>query len=387
MRGLGALLALLEAAWAQPDVPAPQPDVPAPLAAVDEAWAAGGCALCHEVPGQPRAARQDSCADCHAWIRTVAASPAAREKALAVFPLWERYERNTHSYLAVPSLSAAMARLEPAWIDGYLQDPHDLRPAMPEGMPRFSLSDAQRAALVAAFAQARVPVAASPAPDPARLSEGERLFTARGCVTCHSMGPRPALAPVPLAPDLATTRQRMDPDTTWAWIADPGAVSPQATMPSLGLPPDEVTALRDFVLLADVSAPAQPAGAALPAPVDRPVAWAEVEAEVFGKICVHCHMDPAQNGGRRGPGNAGGFGWQPTGIELQTWEGVVAVADRIPDALLRRRQEAARDVVHPGFAPAEVVRPERPGMPLGLPPLTDEQTALVLAWIAQGTPR
>lgn len=380
MLGAGALLVLLAPAWAQPD---PQPHADG----AGEGWAAGGCALCHEVPGQAPAARQDSCADCHAWIRAVAASPAAREKAMAVFPLWERYERTTQSYLAVPSLAAAMARLDPAWVDGYLQDPHDLRPAMPEGMPRFSLTDAQRAALVAAFAQARAPVAASPAPDPARLPEGARLFTARGCVTCHSMGPRPALAPVPTAPDLAVTRRRMDPDTTWAWIADPGAVSTAATMPSLALPPGEVTALRDYVLLADVSAPPQPEHAALPAPVDRPVTWAEVEAEVFGRICVHCHMDPAQNGGRRGPGNAGGFGWAETGVELQTWEGVVAVADRIPAALLRRRQEAARDVVAPGFAPAEGDRPSRPGMPLGLPPLTDEQTALVLAWIAQGTPR
>ena len=187
--------------------------------------------------------------------------------------------------------------------------------------------------------------------------------------------------------DLAVTRERMHPDMVAAWIRDPRQVSAEASMPGLGLPEAEVLALRDYLLLAAPDAPPAPAWAELPAPVRRPVAWAEVEAEVFGKICAHCHMDPALSQGRRGPGNAGGFGWPETGIVLQTYEGVVAVADRIPDSLRRRRQEAARDCVSPGFAPASVERPERPGMPLGLPPLSDAQTALVLGWIAQGMPR
>lgn len=357
------------------------------LALAGDAWQVGGCAVCHEVPGQAKAARQDSCADCHAWVRDVSARPEARAKAMAVFPLWERYERSVRSYLPVPSLAAAMARLEPEWVDAWLQDPHDLRPGLDEGMPRFSLTEAQRAELVAAFAEAKVEVAPSPAPQEARVAEGERLFVQRGCAACHSLGARHAEVVLPLAPDLAHTRSRMSADMVWAWIADPKAISAAATMPTLPLSAEEVTALRDYVLLADASAPTVVAALSLPAPLDRPVAWAEVEERVFGRICVHCHMDPAQNQGRAGPGNAGGFGWAATGIELQTWEGVAAVADRIPDALLRRRHEAARDVVAVGFAPAEVQRPERPGMPLGLPPLSDEDTALVLAWIAQGMPR
>ncbi len=347
----------------------------------------GGCGLCHEVPGQARAPRQDSCADCHAWIRDVAARPEARARAMAVFPLWERYEHTVSSYMPVPSLEAAMARLEPAWVDGWLQDPHDLRPGLAEGMPRFSLSEAQRAELVAAFSAAQVEVAASPAPEASRLAQGERLFVERGCAACHSLGARHAETVAPQAPDLAHTRARMSADAVWAWIADPKAVSAAATMPSLGLPPEEVTALRDYVLLADASAPPAATSVALPPPVDRPVAWAEVEERVFGRICVHCHMDPAQNQGRAGPGNAGGFGWAATGVQLQTWEGVAAASDRIPASLLRRRQEAARDLVPAGHAPALLSRPERPGMPLGLPPISDEDTALVLGWIAQGMPR
>lgn len=347
---------------------------------------AGDCALCHEVPGVPPPDRTTSCSGCHAWIRAVATDPTRRARALEAFPLWERYERVTHSFVVVPSLTAAMARLDPEWVAAWLADPHDLRPSLPETMPRFDLDAGEREAIGRAFADARAAVPASPPPDVARLAAGEALFVARGCAGCHTFGARHTEARVPLAPDLAHARHRLDADMAAAWIADPGAVSPAATMPSLGLPVEEVLALRDYVLLAE------PGGAA-PAPRDAPVAatvepvtWAQVEERVFGRICVHCHMDPAQNDGRAGPGNAGGFGFPPTGLALQTRDQVAAAADRIPDALLRRRHEAARDVVAPGERPADLTRPEIPGMPMALPPLSDEDLSLVLGWIAQGMP-
>lgn len=349
-------------------------------------FVAGDCALCHEVPGHEAAPRTASCAGCHVWIKQVQASPAKRERAMAVFPLWERYERSVASYLGVPSLEAAMARLEPAWVGSYLSDPHDLRPSLPETMPRSGLDPDQIAALVASFAGALVSVPATPAPSETRVAQGEALFVAKGCVACHTFGGRHTAALVPLAPDLAHTRDRMSPDRIAAWIADPRAVSAAATMPALGLSADEALALRDYVLLADPAASVATSNVALPAPTTRPVRWAEVEERVFGRICQHCHMNPELNQGRAGPGNAGGFGFAATGIELQTREGVIAAAALIPDALLRRRHEAARDVVQPGQAPASVVRPLRPGMPLGLPPLSDEDTALVLGWLAQGMP-
>ena len=157
-------------------------------------------------------------------------------------------------------------------------------------------------------------------------------------------------------------------------------------MVSLGLSEEEVLAVRDYVLMANPKGRQPGALGPLPAPATTPVTWAMVEERVFGKICVHCHMDPEANQGRRGPGNAGGVGWEETGIQLETREGVMAVADAIPDALQRRREEAVRDSVEPGEAPASLQRPRLPGMPLGLPPIPDEDIALVLGWIQQGMP-
>jgi len=316
----------------------------------------------------------------------VAANPEKRERAKAIFPKWERYENNVATYLAVPSLSAAMARLEPEWVGEYLSDPHDLRPTMPETMPRFDLDAHQLSVLVTAFddAQFNAPTTALPSRD--RVVLGAEVFERQGCPSCHTFGSLHQGPGIPAAPDLAHTRRRMTPDMTAAWISDPRAVSPDATMVSLGLSEEEVLAVRDYVLMANPKGRQPGALGPLPAPATTPVTWAMVEERVFGKICVHCHMDPEANQGRRGPGNAGGFGWEETGIQLETREGVMAVADAIPDALQRRREEAVRDSVEPGEAPASLQRPRLPGMPLGLPPIPDEDIALVLGWIQQGMP-
>jgi len=353
----------------------------------DEAFRAGDCHRCHDIPGWEKTERVESCTVCHEWIRDVAAHPAKREKAMEIFPLWERYERNTRSYLAVPSLEASMARLNPEWIATYLADPHDLRPHMGETMPRFDLSEAQIDAIEGAFAARHVPAKPTPAPDPKHLADGELLFQTKGCFACHTFGARHTVAAVPDAPDLAHTRDRMDADHVAAWIRDPKAVSAKASMTRTTLSEAEVLALRDYVVLADPKWVDAKALGPPPKATREPVTWTEVEERVFGKICVHCHMNPETNQGRRGPGNAGGFGWAETGIQLETPEGVAAVADKLPDALLRRRLEAHRDAIDPGQKPATLTRPEKPGMPLGLPPLSDEDISLVLGWLEQGMPR
>lgn len=363
--------------------PSPSPWTPAQEAAFE----AGDCARCHDLPSRTPLDRTESCVGCHRWIIRVSQHPEARAAAMQVFPKWERYEKNTRSYLTMPDLSAAMVRLEPAWLRGWLADPHDVRPSLPETMPRFALDEGQLDALQSLFASYTAAVPASPTPSADRAARGEALFTERGCVACHAFGGRHVLAVLPTAPDLQHTRARMSPDMVAAWIRDPQALAPAAQMPALALPEEDLLALRDYVLLADPQAPGAPPLGPAPQPLERPVSWAEVEERVFGRICVHCHMDPAQNEGRAGPGNDGGFGFAATGIELQTVEGVSAVADRIGPSLLRRRDEAHRDVVGVGRSPASLTRPERPGMPLGLPPLSDEDIALVLGWIAQGMPR
>jgi len=345
----------------------------------------GDCVLCHVVPDEPVAEMDVGCQSCHQWVRAVAADPSAREKAMAVFPLWERYERTVHSYLQTPDLRAA-SRLEAGWVADWLADPHDVRPGLDEGMPRFALSAEERAEVSSFLVSMRPPVPSTPAPSADRVGRGAVLFETAGCASCHTFGRLHTASTRLDAPDLIHTRARMTPDVVVAWMASPTSFSRTATMPPAPLAGDDLLAVRDYILLAEAEAPPAEAPAELgPAPTGA-VVWADVEERVFGRICVHCHMDPDQNGGRRGPGNAGGFGWTATGLELQTYESVKAHEESIVDAMLRRRTEEARDHVPPGRSPAVVERPARPGMPLGLPAIPDEDLRMVLAWYAQGAP-
>lgn len=377
--------ALLACATPSPQPATLPPTPPPPPVPLADALAEGDCVLCHQVPGQAAASQVEGCQSCHAWIQEVAADPKRREVALQAFPLWLRYEETVHSYEQVPNLQAAMARLEPQWIAGYLNDPHDLRPHLDETMPRMDLSEGELEAIALWFSEAQAPEPESPEPSAANLPAGEALFTTRGCTACHSMGGR-FTGGIPLAPDLAYTRERMSPGHIAAWIQDPKSVSEHATMPAMGVSWEEAIQLRDFILLAELEQEVASGVPALPEPAQEPVSWEQVNDRVFGRICAHCHMKPDWNEGRAGPGNAGGFGWEATGIELQSCESVAALSDRIPDTLARRNQELARDHLKPGQAPAELTRPERPGMPVGLPAIPDADIALVLAWIEQGSP-
>lgn len=382
---LGSMLALVPACvLALVDTGAAAP----PPTALD-VFRRGNCNLCHVVPGLEAPMRDESCTGCHVWIRETSRDPRRREIAMGIFPHWERYERSVGTYLQVPSLDAAMARLDPAWVKRWLADPHDVRPQLPEGMPRLGLDSADLAVLSEAFRARLVEVERTPKPSRKNVELGRERLVGLGCTACHAFGASvPAVPGTSQAPDLAHTAARMSPDHIVAWIENPRAISPVATMPSFHVQREDAIAIRDFLVFGDPAwRPPDPVGPP-PEPTTEPVTWAMVEERVFGRICVHCHMDPENpsNLGRRGPGNAGGFGWPETGIQLQTREGVAAVADRIGPSLLRRRLEAPRDTVRPGQSPQALTRPEKPGMPLGLPPLPDEDIALVLGWIAQGMP-
>lgn len=344
------------------------------------------CAVCHVVPEVADPGRLASCTGCHAWVHTVAANPTSRTKAMQYFPKWERYETNVRTYAAVPDLGAAFARLEPEWLASYLADPYDLRPGMPETMVRVGLDKTQIRSIADWAATQQVKVAATPLPTATNLVRGEQLFTEKACGTCHVFGGRHTTGVVPAAPDLRWARDRMSDDMIVAWIVNPADVSPSASMPSMGVSNADAIALRDYIVLAEPGGKApKPLAAAVPF-VGTPT-WSEVESRVFGKICTHCHMDPAQNEGRAGPGNAGGFGWAATGLELQTYESVAKNGPAILAAIQRRKLEESRDHVAAGEVPQPTDRPELPGMPLGLPTLPAEDIALVEAWYSAGAPR
>ena len=355
------------------------------------------CSRCHSAEALPVAAapRATSCAGCHAWIQGTAHDSLEYEKQKKRFPYWDRYVENVGSFLAVPDLATAGARLDEEWIARYVRDPYEVRPGLYERMLRAPVTEDEAKSIAAFLVSARAPLtptaaeaAAIPASSaPAHVEEGRRLFAKLQCGTCHAIGADDATA-LHGAPDLAHARDRMSDANIAATIR-----TGTRLMPSFDLTAEESARLRDYIRAAPRETRAAPAVASEDLPLlTRAVSWEDVRSRVFGRVCVHCHMDPASNAGEGGPGNTGGLGFRGKGLNLETWEGIrassVLTANPGEEPVLVRRLRArgpehARELAGPHATPAP--EGER-GMPLALPPLSPEEMQLVRSWIAQGAP-
>src|SRR5262249_7823390 len=127
-------------------------------------------------------------------------------------------------------------------------------------------------------------------------------------------------AAVRLAPDLRFSRDRMSFATLALWIKNPKGLKSDALMPETPLTDDELHKIASFVAAAPL-APEEPAKVqARLAVLARRVAYEEVKERVFNKICWHCHSDADYAIGDGGPGNTGGFGFAPRGLNLAAYD-------------------------------------------------------------------
>ncbi len=360
-----------------------------------------GCASCHAVEGV-RASQGASCVGCHQ--RVVSAPRSGLGRAPRV-----------EHYLHVPELGYVTRRLREDYLVQFLQDPHDVRPRLPETMPRLPVSEAD-ARLIVGFLRRRagtVSVPSSPAPDRSHLARGREVFERSGCPVCHEIGnldfgvnlPPIALRgmgrPAYEAPNLRFARDRMQPDVALAWILDPRSIDPTTQMPHPELSREDAIAVRDFIFLTELGRPVSPPRAPSAAdvrPVNRTVRFGEVR-RIFERSCIHCHAHS------NGTANSA-FGFAPSSLDLSSAAGVRAgalLADGTrrsiiqPDAsgvpplvlrLLRRHAESARDLNEPrrdALDPIARDAPREPvGMPLGLPPVPTDDIRTIATWIVQG---
>ena len=80
------------------------------------------------------------------------------------------------------------------------------------------------------------PAVASTVPQPA-------LFTAKGCIGCHSVGGIGGN----VGPALDTIAARMDGPALKEWISDPQKIKPGTAMPKLPMTPEELEILVDYL--------------------------------------------------------------------------------------------------------------------------------------------
>jgi mono/diheme cytochrome c family protein len=239
-------------------------------------------------------------------------------------------------------------------------------------------------------------------------TRGRELMEKKSCGSCHEFTGAPPFSvkadaqvsdeqqkrAVRLAPDLRFSRERFKKGAMVAWLRDPKALKADTLMPSHSLDQKEALDVATYLYTAELTAYTPPPMPERLPVLERRVEFQEVMDRVFGVTCRHCHSDPDAALGDGGPGNTGGFGFKPKGLDLATYRGIAAgyldeskertsVFLPLPDgtprllAALLARQMEERGQRH------ALVR----GMPLGLPALTPEQVQLVESWIAQGRPR
>ncbi len=358
------------------------------------------CNRCHDGTGHEAAPQNKNCVHCHKDIMEDRFKAPAASIA--------RWKPRVKELADAPSLEASGKRFTRTWIREYLLQPSDIRPHLQQYMPRLALTPKDADDIAAYLAPENDP----PSPKEiagADLGKGRALLETKGCGSCHTFtgvanvpaSPPPSMDPKEyerahkLAPDLRVARDRMTPAKLVAWLTDPKALKPDSAMPKIALTDAEVKDLAGYIMSAEVTAsPAKPKVARLPV-LTRKVTFKEVDEKVFHRTCWHCHSEPDYAIGDGGPGNSGGFGFKPRGLNLSDYNGITAgfVDDkgerqsvfakddqgvpRMVRALLARHEEEEQNV------PTGAVR----GMPLGYDALSLEEIQLVDTWIAQGRPR
>jgi mono/diheme cytochrome c family protein len=388
------------------EVSAAPPPARLPLAAQARGDAAHGkelvrkyeCNRCHDGTGLAPAPLEQHCVHCHQDIL------AGKFKASP--PKLAKWQKNVTWVRDIPSLAATGSRFRADWIERFLLEPHDLRPALAQSMPRLKISaaDARDIAAYLTTIGDSTPPSAAPSGD---LAQGRELFETKGCGTCHRFSGVGELATVPrvdgpvneqravsLAPDLRHARDRFRADRIVRWILAPQSLKPDTLMTPSPVSEREAAEIAHFVLSAPL-APAAPKSvpARLP-PLTRKVTFEEVNERVLAKTCRHCHGNPDVALGDGGPGNTGGFGFAPRRLNLSSYAAVAAgllddkqqrtsvfakTADGTPRLVAALLARQAEEVGKPN--------PEVRGMPLGLPALPAEDIQLVETWIAQGRPK
>lgn len=402
LAGALALLACETGPKGQPHPPPPAPAAALEAAADPDAVARGRalldtfeCARCHDIPDHEPAPLEKHCVRCHQDV--LAGSFPAPEDAL------REWQGHITHLTDVPALRGT-DRLRRGWLAAWLHAPHDLRPALNSTMPRLPVDAAQAADLAAALA----PTAESAAPPPGDPARGRDLLASKACTLCHRFTGAPNVAPGKLpialddaalrrgldqAPDLRHARDRLRPAALVPWLLDPPRHKPGTPMPQIPLTELDARDLAAYILTVPLEPPPAVAPPTRLPVLDRRVTWAEVEARVFKRTCWHCHSDPDFARGDGGPGNSGGFGFAPRGLDLASYAGV-ASGSRDDDG--KRRSVFAplpdgtpRLIAHLLARHAEVTgaAPEQRGMPLGLTPVPLEDIQLVDTWIAQGRPQ
>ncbi|MFT7581747.1 MAG: cytochrome c1 [Myxococcota bacterium] len=356
------------------------------------------CNRCHQGADLTPATVDKDCVGCHQAIHD------GRFEAPA--EILKKWRHDIVHLRATPSLDAVGERFRRDWLEGFLLQPHDLRPRLDATMPRFAMKPGQAKEIAAYLVGSEATLRDAMTGFKRR---GRMLLERKGCMTCHTMTGVPTIpsSPLPvdltpdqeaygvkLAPDLRHARDRLQVGTIAQWIKDPAAMKPGTPMPTIPMTDEQVEDIVAYLLEARLAPPESTTVPPRLPVLTREVRYDEVSDTLFQTTCWHCHSEPDLALGDGGPGNTGGFGFAPRGLNLRTYtsmaSGSIGEDGERRSVFAKLANGTPRLVEHLYARHLEVAgRPVAGirGMPLGLPPVSLETIQLVESWIAQGRPR
>ncbi len=173
---------------------------------------------------------------------------------------------------APPTLDGEGAKVQEAWLHGFLKEPTPIRPWLTYRMPTFDFSEEELSTLIGYFdnlSAQEVSYAGLGLPPASheKLEDGKVLFDKLQCLKCHEVNKAAAAMGTSfLAPDLGLTKNRLKPDWVEKWLADPQALQPGTMMPTFfsegqspipdvlnGDAKAQVEAIRDYLYVYETS--------------------------------------------------------------------------------------------------------------------------------------
>ncbi len=149
------------------------------------------------------------------------------------------YYTHEEKALAPPVLFGEGRKVQPLWVQGFIQRPITLRPWLEVRMPTFGLADNEVETLsdyfIALEEKAHPFYGVDPgALDPVSVAEGKKLLMSFKCLKCHVLGEEipPNKSPNELAPNLALGKTRLRPSWIDEWLTDPQGFQPGTRMPN-----------------------------------------------------------------------------------------------------------------------------------------------------------
>ena len=146
-----------------------------------------------------------------------------------------------------PPLVGEGKKVQTGWLHRFLLNPHTIRPSAVLRMPKFHFGTEESGKLVNYFAAVdgadfpydydarydQSKIAAAETTHPGHLSDALKIVTnGNYCVKCHLLGSySPPGNPKALAPQLERVHERLRPDYTHDWIANPKRFLPYTGMP------------------------------------------------------------------------------------------------------------------------------------------------------------